>query len=221
MRNSMVVTICLVLLVIVSGCAHVDSTVTRFNNFADPQKAYSYHFIPYKEQNGSVEYEYYCNMVSNGLSIYGWRCVDGTDAKPELLVFFTYGIDKGKAIFRSKPVYGEIGGGTAYSYGTVDNGYGTANYSGTTYSTPTYGVVGSESYSRIEYTRYLQLDILDANLSTPDKPKNVFEGRVLSSGPSSDIAEVLPTMIDALFTKFPGVNGKTEDVRLSLKRPAK
>jgi hypothetical protein len=42
--------------------------------------------------------------------------------------------------------------------------------------------------------------------------RSVFEGRVVSTGRSAEIAAVLPQMIDSLFTNFPGESGKTKRV---------
>ena len=43
----------------------------------------------------------------------------------------------------------------------------------------------------------------------------VFEGRVVSIGGSKDLPKVMPLMIDAIFSDFPGENGST--VRVIIK----
>jgi hypothetical protein len=151
------------------------------------------------------------------LNAYGWQQQSNQGAEPDMLVYFGYGIDDGQTVSGSMPLYGQTGGGTSYSYGHVNTSYGTsASYSGTTYTAPTYGVVGSIPYSTRIYNRSLWLEILDAKTSTASSPVKVFEGRVQSSGGSSDIAAVLPTMIEALFKNFPGPSGKTETINLPM-----
>ncbi len=61
------------------------------------------------------------------------------------------------------------------------------------------GYVGSST----EHDRFLVMVILDKNNNT------VFEGRVRSAGSRSDIAAVMPQMIDSLFASFPGKSGKS------------
>jgi hypothetical protein len=50
-----------------------------------------------------------------------------------------------------------------------------ATYSGTTYNTPTYGVVGSGTSSDTIFTRYLNIDIIDITNSGNGKVKKVYE----------------------------------------------
>jgi hypothetical protein len=115
------------------------------------------------------------------------------------------------------PIYGQTGGGTSYSSGTVTSGYGGyASYSGTTYTAPTFGQVGSVPYSQKMYGRNLDLSIIDDRRSSKNNVVKVYEGRVASSGSSADIAVVLPTMIEALFKDFPGQSGKTKKLSMPL-----
>ena len=84
------------------------------------------------------------------------------------------------------------------------------SYSGTSYTTPTYGVVGAAPFSVTHHDRHLEIEIRD------QKGKSVFEGRANSTGTVSDIAGVLPQMIDSMFTEFPGESGKTERIEKKL-----
>jgi len=118
----------------------------------------------------------------------------------------------------SLPIFGQTGGVTSTTFGTVTTNYGTrATYTGTTFQPITFGQVGSIPYRRKQFDRYLFLSILDPEKSTEKSIVNVFEGRVLSSGSSEEISMVLPTMIEALFKKFPGENGKAEKVILPMR----
>ncbi len=65
------------------------------------------------------------------------------------------------------------------------------------------------------YGRNLELTMIDDKKSSKDNIVKVYEGRVSSRGSSADIAVVLPTMIEALFKKFPGQSGKTKKVVMS------
>lgn len=205
-------------LMLLTGCATVRSTVTRFHSLPDVAHSQTFQIVPQGSQEGSIEYSVYSADVASKLTAYGWRQIDKATSNPDMLVFISYGIDNGQIVTGSAPIYGQTGGGTSYSYGNVYSSYGSASYSGTTYSTPTFGIVGSRTYSARIYTRFLFVDILDAKMSTTNNPVKVFEGRVKSGGRKSDVAEVLPTMIEALFNNFPGQNGKTETIDLPVQK---
>jgi hypothetical protein len=46
--------------------------------------------------------------------------------------------------------------------------------------------------------------------------KNLFEGTVESSGRSKNLAKLMPHMVQALFTNFPGVSGTTDKIVIEL-----
>jgi len=135
----------------------------------------------------------------NKLIEYGWILSD-SPSNADYLVYFTYSIDGGETVSGSMPIYGQTGGGTSYTSGSVTSGYGGyATYSGTTYTPPTFGQVGSVPYTSKMYGRNLELTMIDDKKSSKDNIVKVYEGRVSSRGSSADIAVVLPTMIEALF----------------------
>jgi hypothetical protein len=110
----------------------------------------------------------------------------------------------------SLPLYGQTGGGTTYHSGSFSSygssGYNSGSFGGTSYKPATFGVVGAMPYSHTVHDRYMLMTIRSRSGT------NVFEGKVNSSGSSSEIAAVLPEMIDSLFTGFPGQSGKTKRV---------
>ena len=79
---------------------------------------------------------------------------------------------------------------------------------------PTFGVVGSRSYSYnvTRYTRVLALDLLDRQQLDADKVKKVYEVKLTSKGSCSQIAAVFDAMLDSLFDGFPGENGESRTV---------
>ena len=111
----------------------------------------------------------------------------------------------------STPIYGQTGGGTTYTSGTVSTysgGYGS--YSGTSYTMPTYGVVGSSTSSvqSTVYKRQLAIDIVEASSVDADNPSKVYEGRLNSAGSCGAMTEVMDELIEALFIKFPNDSGR-------------
>jgi uncharacterized protein YceK len=207
--------IALLVVSILAGCASVQSSTSRFHKLPEIGNGESFAFLPTTDQKGGLEYESYCERIESKLIEYGWIPSKNIQTS-DYLVFFTYSINGGETVSGSTPIYGQTGGGTSYTSGTVSSYGGSANYSGTTYTAPTFGQVGSVSYNTQVFGRNLDLTIIDEKESSKDNPVKLYEGRVTSHGSSADIAVVLPTMIESLFKDFPGKSGKTKKVAMPL-----
>ena len=111
------------------------------------------------------------------------------------------------------------GGGTTYHSGSVNSGGSFGSYLGTSYTMPNWGVTGSRTYSynRTTYTRNLIMDIFETNSLNQKKPIKVFEGRITSKGCSSQINEVMPPLVEAMFKNFPGISGKSENIEIPIR----
>lgn len=157
--------------------------------------------------NNSLEFAAYKRKFENKLSEAGYA-IESDPNKADFIALVAYGIDNGETSAVSTPIFGQTSGGTTYSSGTVYSSGGSANYSGTSYTMPTYGVVGSSTGSVTTYNRAIALDIVDAKSFKEGKPKKVYEGRTKSKGSCSIIVEVFDEMLEAMFSDFPGVNGR-------------
>ncbi len=195
------------LIVVQSGCTMVRSQVVVFHDLPQGFAGTTYAMIPLKEQEHSLEHRSYENVVRQELDAKGFK--ETPSAEADLIVVFSYGIDTGKQVVSSYPIFGQTGVSSSTTYGTVQN-YGTfGTYSGSTTYTPTYGVVGSGVTSQTHYTRFLTFELLDKNALAESKMKKLYEGKVVSSGSSEQVSVVLPTMIKTLFEDFPGKSGTT------------
>ena len=161
-----------------------------------------------KSQEGSLEFKAVSNYLSQKLAESGYIPTNNPQSK--YVAFITYGIDNGKSTMTSVPLYGQTGGGTSYSSGTVSSGTKTGSYSGTTTTMPTYGVVGSMAVGGTEYRRAVNIDIFrkDANKS----PEKVYEMKGISSGSCGNVNAILFSIIDGMFKNFPGENGKSRTI---------
>lgn len=213
--KSLITIICAIQLALI-GCAHIVSHVTSFHELPSVGSDHTYKFLPLEGQDVSIEYDAYAKRMSEKLKVYNYILEMGS-IDPDYLVVFNYGIGDGGTITGSIPIYGQTGGGTSYTSGTMFTNYGGyGSYSGTTYSMPTFGQVGSIPYSVRQHDRVLNLKIISYKESKDGKAKVVYEGRVQSSGSSGEIAVVLPSMIEALFRDFPGNSGKTKTITTGL-----
>lgn len=188
----------------------VSSNVTRFHSGIEGVVGKTYIFQPFDSQKGSLLFEQVTNYIDEHLLQLGLKKLDSGKGKADLLITLSYGIDGGQTVVSSSPVYGSTGGGTTLSSGTVFSSSGYGSYSGTSYQTPNYGIVGSSVNSRVVYRREFNLDIVD--IRDADNPAKLFEGQVISTGSSSSFVRVRKCLIQAMFENFPGVNGSTERV---------
>lgn len=185
---------------------HADVTSFYDNEALISGKTFT--IVPLQNQKESLEFRQYAAMVEEKLKEQGYVLIGSNGYYG---VNLRYGIDGGRDVTSSYPVYGQIGGGTTYHSGSVNSyGSGFGTYSGTSYTTPQYGIVGSGVSSQTEFTRTLSLDIFNQKTN-----KKVYEGNVKSVGSSGTFSMVSKCLIQALLQNFPGNNGKTESLTLS------
>jgi Domain of unknown function (DUF4136) len=193
MKNLLVAT---VLLAMLSGCALLRSQVAVVHQLPKDLSGTTYVMIPFKEQEGRLEHKAYEETVRQELNAKGFR--ETTVDQAQTVVFFAYGIDKGRAVDSSYPIIGQTGVETCTSTSCLDSS-----------PWPTYGVVGTRETRQTEYTRVLRLDIVDKQALAEGNIKKLYEGKVVSNGSSNQLMKVLPTMVKALFEDFPGQSGST------------
>ena len=164
-----------------------------------------------QEKNDTLEWKSYRKIFESGFRKSGFTITELASA--DYVAFISYGIDGGKVTQDTvtTPVYGSTGGGTTYHSGTVSSyGGGYGSYSGTSYSMPTFGVVGSSTsiVSGEQFSRNIAIDIVDRKTLKSEKPVKVFEGRVRSAGSCSQMNQVIDEIAEEFFQKFPNGSGK-------------
>ena len=201
---------------LLGGCgSFVKSNVAVFHKLPENQALTKYAFIPLKEQENSLEYETYQGLIRSELANHRYEEVEVEQA--DVIIEFSYGIDKGEEKLKSRPIFGQTGVSSSSTSGTLSTYGNVGTYSGTTTYTPTYGIIGTSTYSRTEYKRGLWLYIVDKKTVGADKLDVLYEGSVKSAGSSSQLAKVMPAMIKALFKEFPGKSGSTRRELIPMK----
>jgi hypothetical protein len=198
--------VALLLLAMLPGCALLTSQISVSHQLPKDLSGTTYVITPFKEQEGNPNYNAYAEAVKQQLNAKDFR--ETTLDQAQIVVFFAYGIDKGKGVVSSYPIIGQTGAitcssfdGTAQSYRCLDSSPWP--------TWPTYGVVGTRKIRQTQYTRLLRLDIVDKQALAEGNIKKLYEGRVVSRGFSDQLAQVLPMMVKALFEDFPGQSGST------------
>jgi Domain of unknown function (DUF4136) len=190
MKNLLVASL---LLATLPGCALLKFQVSVSHQLPKDLSGSTYVMIPFKEQEGRLQHKVYEDIVRQQLNAKGFR--ETTLDQAQTVVFFAYGMDTGRRVVLSYPIIGQTGvEGCSYSDCSPS---------------PTYEVVGTRETAETQYTRVLRLDIVDKQSLTEGNIKKLYEGRVVSSGFSNKLVQVLPMMIKALFEDFPGQSDTT------------
>ena len=208
----------LILVVSISGCTtppgFVIANISSFSELPKVLVGKSIHLLAHpEEKNDTLEWKSYRKIFESGFRKSGFTITELASA--DYVAFISYGIDSGKITQDTvtTPVYGSTGGGNTYHSGTVSSyGGGYGSYSGTSYSMPTYGVVGSSTsiISGELFRRNIAIDIVDRKTLKSEKPVKVYEGRVRSAGSCSQMNQVIDEIAEAFFQKFPNGSGKVE-----------
>lgn len=171
---------------------------------------------------GGIEFEHYANQVAAEMTRYGYRpAAPGEEA--DLVVRMDYGVDNGKERVVSRPGFYDpwYGGfyGARYSRPIIVRGEDGRRYVIGWHDPFLWGGFGprwgyNDVSSYTVYTSDLHLQINDA-----DDGDRLFEGRAEAQSRDNDLTELVPNLVQAMFTGFPGNSG--EKVRITVAPPEK
>lgn len=197
--------------VLMAGCATpaVKTSVTIFHGAQHEQRGVLAILPIDGSQTNSLEFDAVSSYVMKKFESVGFV----SDQKTQIAEYFgyiTYGIDTGKTTFSTVPIFGQTGGGTSYSSGTVNSGNRFGTFSGTTTTMPTYGMIGAVPVQSTTYKRVVNIDVYKKGAQI----QKIYELRGVSVGSCGNMNLVLYYIIDGMFKNFPGANGKPELVEV-------
>lgn len=207
MNYSRIFTLLLVLLV--AGCAGPRVVTNNTAFYVDAYAPRGSISVAAAEAgtNNSLEFTAYKKKFEAQLVKAGYRIEDDPD-KADFIALVAYGIDNGETATVSTPIFGQVGWGTAFSSRTIRTSDGSVKRIRTSYIMPSYGVIGSSTGSVTVYNRAIALDIVEANSFKQGNPEKVYEGRTKSIGRCPVFVEVFDELLEAMFSDFPGENGR-------------
>jgi hypothetical protein len=206
-----------------SACAEsINTTVSRYQAMPAPQ-GQTFFIVPDGglANNGGLEFQRYAGIVAQQLQARGYQPATSPQ-NANMIVQFGYGIDKGEVHYASYPSYGGFGyGGWGGGYfGGWGGGFRRSRWGwGGGYSwgwdDPFWygGYGGIDSY--VEYHSKIDLHIRQAGTNAP-----LFDGRAQARSVTDRLDVVVPSLVDAMFTNFPGQNGETVRITIPTRRPA-
>jgi len=204
-----------------AGCAqNFDAKVSRFQQMPAAQGQTFAIKAGDPKLDGGLEFANYAQLISSKLTQVGYRPVATGDA-PNLVVSVSYDVDKGREKVRSNP-----GGGFGRCFGWNDPWCGGFGFWGHPYGGRFHGFYpgfydpflfgpggfdGVESYT--VYTSELAMKIEHTG------GERVFEGKAQAQSLNDNLTYLVPNLIEAMFTGFPGSTGET--VKITVPPPPK
>ena len=198
-----------------AGCSTgLPTKVTRYST-AIPQ-GQSFYVVPGEGVQQGLEFNSFASLVSQQMLARGYSQAPST-AAADMLVKVSYNVDQGTqqiAVdpdpfypgFYGRPFYsrfGYFGYRSPFFWGWDDPFWYGSPYGG----------------DRIrEYTVYqseLDLDIVRRVDNAP-----LFDGRAKARSRTDELGTLVPNLIEAMFTNFPGENGRTVKITVPARKPA-
>lgn len=203
-------------LLAVSGCAApFQAQVSRFQQMPAPQGQTFAVVSDNPRLSGGLEFSQYANIVSQRLAGYGYVPASSA-ASANLIVRLDYGVDKGRERIRSTPGMG-FGPHFGYAHGWGPYrpfwGFGSRAW--------VYGFDDPFLYGA-SYNDIQSYTVYQSELSMRIDRKGgerVFEGSAKAMSSDNDLTTLVPNLIEAMFTGFPGNSGQT--VRITVAPPEK
>ena len=200
-----------------SGCATgFPAQVSRYQAMPAPQ-GQSFIVVPMDaRQAGGLEFSRYASMVSQAMSAQGYVPAASANSAT-MVVRVGYGVDQGQQVVESDPF------SRPYGYGSLGyGGFGRFGY----YSRPYYSRYG---YYRARSPFYYGWDdpffgdpfggglrsytvyksFLDLDIRRKADNAALFEGHAKARSQNDNLAVLVPNLIEAMFTGFPGRSGET------------
>ena len=204
-----------VMILALAACTNnFETRVTRFQSQLPAPQGQSFAIVADDPAlAGGIEFNQYARLVAGDLVKKGYTEAASPDAA-QLVVRFDYGVDKGREKIRSTgpdtywgPWYGYRGWGRGYwGGGYWGGGFGPRGPWGWGWYDPWFDG-GVESYT--VYTSGISLKI-DERASG----KRLFEGKAEAASTSNKLSYLVPNLVEAFFTGFPG--NSCETVRITV-----
>jgi hypothetical protein len=198
-------------LVALSGCAtSFKADVARFQQLPATQGQSFAIVADDPRLAGGLEFAHYADLVAAKLAQTGYVAASDP-ARADLIVRVAYDVDNGREKVRSTG----FGAGDPFGYG-YGGGFGyRGRWGGRPWGYGFYDpwLFGGGGYSDVtSYTVYTS--DLSMKIDRAADSKRLFEGKASAQSLSNKLTYLVPNLVDAMFTGFPGQSG--EDVKITL-----
>jgi hypothetical protein len=208
---------------LLSACAPTfEARVARFSALPTPPAKTFYVEPANQAYVGGLEFATYANLVKKQMLANGFTEV-ASPGSSDVTVLLDYTVGQPQQRIQTRPATNVGWGGGWGAPGWGGPGWGWHPYWGPAWGAGWGGAWGGgwggwgqqEIYSVTEYTTVMAIKMI----RTADK-LSLFEGRADTTGRSGNLPAVMPNLVRAMFTQFPGTNGEAVRVRFNPNDPA-
>jgi len=211
------------LLLALGACATpFNANVSRFQAELPAPAGQTFAVVPQDPRNaGGLEFSQYASIVAAQLQKVGYVPAASAQAA-DLVVQFDYGVDKGRDKLRTTGVGdpywgGWYGRGWGPGWGGFGPGWG-GGWGRRGFGGPWgYGLYDpflfGGGYNNVDVVTVYTSGI-DLKIDRRADGKRLFEGKAEAASTSNRLPYLVPNLVEAMFTNFPGSNGET--VRISI-----
>ena len=211
-------------LLLASGCAQpFKADVARFQMMPPPSGQTFFVQASDPRQQGSIEFQSYAQMVAARLNALGYR--QGEPGHADMVVSLNYGVDDGHTEIVTTPGigprwgWGPYGGwGVGYRTGPYRFRHGRFYGRGFYYGWDDPFWYDPFGYPEIDSYTYF-ISHLDMRIQRAGDGQSLFEGHAHARSTDQSLPHLVPNLVEAMFTGFPGHSG--EDVRITIPPPPK
>ena len=209
-----------------TGCATgLPTQVTRYQALPAPA-GQTFYVVP-ESGAPTLEFGQFASLVARQLEAQGYRPA-GSPQAANMLVHLSYGVDQGHRIYTEDPFarsrfydpfyrggYDPFFGAYGRPYWSRFGYYGARSPFYYGWNDPFWysGGYGGRIDSYVEYKSQLNMTIARKADNQP-----LFEGHVKARSQTDELGVLVPNLIEALFTGFPGRNGETVKITVPARK---
>lgn len=199
-------------LLALSACATpFRSEVARFNQLPAPQGQSFVIQAADSKLTDSLEFSQYAGLVRQRLEAQGYQPAASAQ-NATLVVDLSYGVNDGREKIDTRPGVGFGYGGFGYPRwgwgGWGGWGWGGMGWASRGWYDPFWDAA-PEVYSYTVFNSYL-----DMTISRAADGIHLFEGRAVAQTRDRNLTRLVPNLVEAMFTNFPGRSGETVQVKI-------
>lgn len=199
-----------------SACAEqISTTVSRYQAMPAPQ-GQTFFVVPAggMANNGGLEFQHYAGMVAQQLQARGFQPASSAQ-NANMIVQFGYGVDHGQTRIVEEPFYGSRLGYGGFGWGSpfYHSRFGWGGGFAWGWDDPFWYGGGIDSY--VEYHSQIDLHIRASGTNAP-----LFDGRAQARSETNRLDVVVPSLVEAMFSGFPGRSGEVIKITIPTRQPA-
>ena len=203
--------------VALSACAEsIHTTVSRYQAMPAPQ-GQTFYVVPGggMASNGGLEFQRYAGLVAQQLQARGYTPASNPQ-NANMVVQFGYGVDQGQVRYVDYDSHFGYGGFYGPGWGFYRPRFGWGWGGGYMWGWDDPFWYGNSIDSYVEYHSQVDLHIRQAGTNAP-----LFDGRAQARSATNRLDVVVPSLVDAMFTGFPGRNGETVKITIPTQKQTK